>query len=63
MMSYMNKKNDAPDFSDNPAYQALDPKAREVVDYFCKHYDDPITVMRNMLAYIEGHEIGNLRFN
>lgn len=37
------KKEDSPSrFSGDPAYEALDPKAREVVDYFDKHYDDPV---------------------
>jgi hypothetical protein len=52
----MNKKNDSPRSKD-PAYQALDPEVRKIVDFFDKNYDNPEEVMRDMLAYIEEHKI------
>ena len=51
----MTKENSSR-FSDDPNYQALDPKVQEMVDYFDKHYDDPYQVALNMLAYIEKHQ-------
>lgn len=39
----------------DPAYEALDPAARLLVDYLEENYDDPATAARNLLAYIEKH--------